>query len=137
MTTYNTPSRPWVTGGLVLASTMMVILGLWQVFVGIAAIVNDDFFVVGVNYTYKIDTTTWGWIHLALGVAAVVAGVGLSARATWARVLGMVFAGLAMLNNFIFLPYYPLWSMTVIALSVFVIWALANAKSDESESPRM
>jgi hypothetical protein len=28
------------------------------------------------------------------------------------------------LLNFMWLPYYPLWSMLIIALDVIVIWAL-------------
>jgi hypothetical protein len=34
-------------------------------------------------------------------------------------------AGLSAIANFLFIPYYPLWSLLMIALAVFVIWALA------------
>ncbi len=123
-------SRTWAVGGLVFAATIMIMLGIWEVFVGIAAIVNDEFFVVGPNYTYDIDTTAWGWIHLALGALAVVAGFFLFTGAIWARAVGIGLAALVAINNFIFLPYYPLWSLAMIALAVFVIWSMATARTD-------
>ena len=44
---------------------------------------------------------------------------------TWARVIGITLAALSALANFAFIPYYPIWALVVIALDVFVIWALA------------
>lgn len=123
-------SRSWALGGLVFAATMMIMLGIWEVFVGVAAIVNDRFFVVGPNYTYDIDTTIWGWIHLALGVIVVLAGFFLFTGALWARAVGIGLAALVAINNFIFLPYFPLWSLAMMALAVFVIWSLATARAD-------
>jgi hypothetical protein len=123
-------ARTWAVGGLVFAATMMILLGIWEVFVGIAAIVDDQFFVVGPNYTYNIDTTAWGWVHLGLGALSIVAGFFLYTGATWARAVGIALAALVAINNFIFLPYYPLWSLAVIALAVFVIWSMATARSN-------
>jgi hypothetical protein len=37
-----------------------------------------------------------------------------------------VLAVISGIANFLFLPYYPLWSIVVIALDVFIIWALAS-----------
>lgn len=121
-------ARAWATGGLVFAATIMIMLGIWQVFMGIAAIVEDEFFVVAPNYTYEIDTTAWGWIHLILGAIITASGLSLFTGATWARVVGIGLALLSAIANFFFLPYYPLWSIVIIAVAVFVIWALANAR---------
>lgn len=125
--------QAWATGGLLFAAITLIMLGIWQVFVGIAAIANDEFFVVGPNYTYDIDTTAWGWIHLVLGALAVFAGFFLFTGATWARAVGILFATLSAINNFIFLPYNALWALTVIALDVFVIWALATVDVSRTE----
>ncbi len=46
----------------------MVMIGVFQAIAGIVAIVNDDFYVVTQNYTFDMDTSAWGWIHLILGV---------------------------------------------------------------------
>ena len=115
----------WTVGFVVFAAVMMMIVGCFQVIAGIAAIFEDEFFVVGPNYIYDLDVTAWGWIHLILGVVLVLAGIGVMAGATWARVVGITLASLSAIANFFFIPYYPLWSILVIALDVAVIWALA------------
>ena len=43
---------------------------------------------------------------------------------TWGRTIGVVLAALSALANFAFIPYYPIWSLVIIALDFFVIWAL-------------
>jgi hypothetical protein len=123
-------ARAWARGGLVFAATMLLIVGVFQIFQGIAAIIQDQFFIVGQNYAYTIDTTAWGWIHLGLGVLMALAGFFLFTGKTWARVIGIGLAGLSAIANFTFLPYYPLWALVIIALDVFVIWALATVKLD-------
>jgi hypothetical protein len=127
MTTQGSTARAWAVGGMIFAAAMMVMLGIWQIFVGIAAIAEGNFFVVAPNYTYEIDTTAWGWIHLILGVIATVTGFFLFTGAVWARAIGIALAVLSAIANFFFLPYYPLWSIMIIAANVFVIWALATA----------
>lgn len=117
----------WAVGGLIFAATMMLLIGVWQVLMGIAAIAADDFFVVSPEYLYEFNTTAWGWVHLVLGVLVFLVGLALYSGALWARVIGIFFAILVAIANFFFVPYYPLWSLVVIALSVFVAWALAAA----------
>ena len=62
--------------------------------------------------------TTWGWIHLVLGVLVVVTGFALLAAATWARIVGLVLVILVAIANFLWLPYQPVWSIVIIVLSV-------------------
>jgi hypothetical protein len=54
-----------------------------------------------------------------------LAGWGLLSGRAWARVVGITLAALSAIANFLFLPYYPFWSLLIIALDVLVIWALA------------
>jgi len=114
----------WTVGFVIFAAVMMMIIGAFQVITGIAAIFEDDFFVVGPNYVYDVDVTAWGWIHLILGVIVFLAGLGVMAGAAWARVVGIALASLSAIANFFFIPYYPIWSIVMIALDVLVIWAL-------------
>jgi len=114
----------WTVGFVVFAAVMLMIIGAFQVIAGIAAIFEDEFFVVGPNYVYDVDVTVYGWIHLLLGVIMFLAGLGVMAGAAWARVVGITLASLSAIANFFFIPYYPLWSILVIALDVAVIWAL-------------
>jgi hypothetical protein len=128
MSEYDTGARPsgWVVGGITFASTIMVLIGIFQAFAGLGAIIDDDFFVVTKNYAFDLDVSAWGWIHLILGIVVACAGFALWAGKTWAAVTAIVLAMLSAIANFFFIPYYPFWSLLVIALNVWVIWALTR-----------
>jgi hypothetical protein len=115
----------WAVGFVLFAAIMMIMAGIWQALAGLVAIFENEFYVATRNYLFQFDATTWGWIHLLLGVLVGLAGLGLLAGQTWARVVGITLAVLSAIANFLFIPYYPFWSMLIIALDVFVIWALA------------
>jgi hypothetical protein len=123
------PGRRTVSGlavGLVVfAAAIMIMVGAFQIIAGLAAIFDDQFYVVTRNYVFDLDATAWGWIHLLLGLLLVFAGWGIFSGATWARVTGMVLATLSAIANFFFIPYYPVWAIAIIALDVLVIWALS------------
>ncbi|MFF1353421.1 hypothetical protein [Streptomyces sp. NPDC058297] len=121
------PSTGLGSGWLVFAAVLMVFGGLMMLLQGIAAIAKDNVFVATRNYVYQFDLTAWGWIHLILGIIVILVGVALFTGATWARVVGVALTGLAMLANFLWAPYAPVWAIVLIALNVFVIWALCAA----------
>jgi hypothetical protein len=117
----------WAIGGLVFAATMMILNGTFQAFQGLAAIINDEFFVRVGEYAFNVDVTTWGWIHLILGIVVAVAGFYLFTGSATAGVIAIILASLSALSNFFFIPYYPFWSMLIIAIAFFVIWAVTRA----------
>jgi hypothetical protein len=122
----------WVTGFAVFGGCMMIVIGIFQVVVGLTAILEHTFYVVTDNYLFGFDVTAWGWVHLALGVLVALGGGAVLAGRLWGRVLGIVLASLSAIANFLFLPYYPLWSMLIIAADVAVIWALTRYGRDEA-----
>jgi hypothetical protein len=111
-------------GFTIFAGVMMIMVGIFQGLWGLAAIIKDQFFLVTRNYAYNVDVTTWGWIHLIVAAIIVLAGFALFSGAVWARTVGVTLAVLSAIANFLTIPYYPLWSILIIALDVFVIWAL-------------
>lgn len=115
----------WAAGGVVFAGVLMLVHGLLAVFQGIAAIAGDDVYAQIDDYVYKINLTGWGWILLIVGAGAVATGAGLLKGAAWARAVGIALAALNLVLQFLFLPYAPVWSIVLIAIDVFVIWALA------------
>jgi hypothetical protein len=117
----------WAVGGIVFAATMMVLIGVFQSLAGLVAIFNDEFYVVARNYTFDLDVSAWGWIHLLVGLAILAVGFGLFARQAWAGVAGIMLAMLSALVNFFFIPYYPLWSLLIIGLNLWVIWSLTRS----------
>jgi hypothetical protein len=115
----------WAVGFIVFAAVMMMMTGAFQALAGLIAIFENEFYVATRNYLFQFDVTAWGWIHLIVGVIVALAGFALLSGATWARVVGITLATLSAIANFLFIPYYPFWSLLIIALDVFVIWALA------------
>ena len=111
-------------GLTVFAAILMILGGIFHAIQGLVALVNDDFYVVGPRYVFQFDVTGWGWIHLLAGILVGTAGFFLFQGAVWARSVAVVVAGLSIILNFMWLPYYPVWSMLIIAFAVFVIWAV-------------
>jgi len=111
---------------MAFAATILVMIGALQALYGLVALFDDEFFVVTQNYLFKFDVTTWGWIHLILGLLLVATGVGLFARQSWAGLAAIVLAVLSAVANFFFIPYYPFWSLVVIGLNIWVIWSLTR-----------
>ncbi|MHB9861013.1 DUF7144 family membrane protein [Streptomyces sp. YIM S03343] len=134
-----TPTRPahtarqeWATGLTAFAAVMLFLVGVLAVFRGIMAIAEDDIFVTTREYVFRFDLTGWGWVHLILGAVGVIVSLGLFSTATWARVGGVGIAALVIVANFLSLPYYPVWSVVMIAMSGFIIWALCVVKRDDA-----
>ena len=119
------PPSGWATGFIVFAGVMMIMAGGFQALTGLVGVFENEFYVETRNYLVKFDATTWGWIHLLLGLLVFFAGFAVMSGKTWGRTIGIILAVLSALTNFAFLPYYPFWAMTIIALDVFIVWALA------------
>lgn len=111
-------------GPVAFAAVILVMVGLFHAIQGFVALLSDDFYVATPNYVFSFDLTTWGWIHMLLGLLVLAAGAGLFYGATWARAVAVVAAAVSMVGNFAWLPNYPLWGLTLIALDVFIIWAV-------------
>ncbi|MEV8594494.1 hypothetical protein [Streptomyces sp. NPDC052012] len=120
----------WATGWTGAAAVLMTFGGIMAIFQGIAAIAEDDVFVVTRNWTYEFSLTGWGWIHLILGALVLVAGLSLFRGATWARAVGVALAGLSMIANFLWLPHAPVWSIVLIVIDGFIIWALCAPRRE-------
>lgn len=111
-------------GWAAFAGIMMIMIGGFDAIQGLAAVIKDNFYAVTRNYVFEFDVTTWGWIHLIAGVIVLVAGIGVFSGAVWARTVGVIVAFGSALTNFAWLPYSPVWSIIVITLNVFAIYAL-------------
>ena len=123
----------WAVGWSAFAAIMMVIGGIWWIIAGIVAIANDTFFVVGQEYIFQFDVTTWGWIHLILGIVILLAGFYIFSGAVWARTVGVIIAVLWALVGFAWLPWYPVWAILIIGAAILVIWALTIHGHDLAE----
>jgi hypothetical protein len=122
----------WALGAIAFAGTIMVLAGVFQALAGLTALFNDEFYVVARNYTFDLDVTAWGWIHLILGLTVLAVGIGLFMRKTWAGMTAIFICMLSAVSNFFFIPYYPIWALLVIGLNVWVIWAITRPGAIET-----
>ena len=125
-------SSSWAAGLALFAGIILILAGFFQAIAGMAALFKNEFYVATQKDIFEFDVTTWGWIHLLGGLLVAFAGFSIVSGRTWARVFGIVIATVSALVNFTFIPYYPLWSLVVVALDVFVIWALCVYSPDAS-----
>jgi len=100
-----TPSS--AIGFILFAAVMPILIGIFQGVAGLVALVNDTFYLATREYLFQFDITTWGWIHLILGIVVALAGVGLLAGRSWARVVGITLAVLSAIANFLFISSLP------------------------------
>jgi hypothetical protein len=123
-------SNSWAAGGIIFAAVLMMMAGSFQALAGLVALFQDSFYASTANYVFELDVTSWGWIHLLVGILLVLAGVGVLSGNLAARIVGIGLAGLSAIANFLFIPHYPFWSLAIIAVDIYVIWALV-AHGDE------
>jgi hypothetical protein len=113
------------TGWVVFAAFMMIMVGSFQAIEGLVALFDDGWYHVTQNgLLVEADYTVWGWTHLLLGALLIVAGVGVLAGNTLARLVAIALAGLSALVNLAFIEAYPIWAVIIITIDVLVIYAL-------------
>jgi hypothetical protein len=122
----NSTRGSWAYGVGAFAGVILATVGLFQFLEGLSAVFEDKVYLTTPDYLYSIDLTGWGWIHMVLGALAMAVGIAVLYGRAWAQATGIVIAVLSAASNFAFLPYYPFWSMMVIAIDVLAIWALAT-----------
>src|SRR4051794_33647708 len=110
------PEEPTLWAGwIAFAGCMMMLIGTFQAIEGLLALFREDYFLVRTSQmVVQVDWTTWGWIHLSLGVLVACAGGALMAGRTWAQVVAILFAFVSAIVNLAFLPAYPIWSTMMI-----------------------
>ncbi len=110
--------------GLVLfASVLLLVIGCFNLIYGIAAIANSHVFVANAHYVFA-NQRTWGWITLILAVLQLIAGLGVLAGNQLARWFAVAVIGLNAIDQMLFLPAYPFWSLTIIAMDVVALYGL-------------
>jgi hypothetical protein len=128
----NSEVTGWV-GWVAFAGVVTTVLGVFQALAGLVALFKNEVYVVGPENLWILDYTTWGWVHLVWGLFLVLAGGAILSGKTWGRVVGVLLASVSAIVNFAFIPVYPFWSIIIIAMCVFVIYALTVHGDEISE----
>jgi len=106
------------------AGLLLVLVGLFHIVQGLVDLFDGDFYAVTTNWVFRFDVTTWGWLHIVGGLIALFAGLGLFTGSVLARTVAVIVAMISAVASFMWLPYYPWWSIVIIVFDVLVIWAL-------------
>lgn len=118
--------------GLVLfAAFLLFIIGCFNLIDGIAAIARSHVFVAHAHYVFA-SLRSWGWITTILGALLILAAVGVLAGNSLARWFAVVVIGLNAIDQMFFIPAYPFWSLTIIAVDVVALWGLCAYGSREN-----
>ncbi|MEJ8632607.1 MULTISPECIES: DUF7144 family membrane protein [Streptomyces] len=118
-------NREWMTGPHLFAGLALELSGTLSIALGAAGIANDTIFSPA-RYVYRFDLTAWGWIHVVVGIGLIAAGLGLLVGKSWGRGAGLALGAVSLISQFMFIPYYPLWSISVMTLDLLAIWALSR-----------
>lgn len=97
---------------------------------GVSALNKDRVLVAGPSYVYSFNLTAWGWIHIVLGIIGVAISFGLAMGTDWARISTVVIASISIVAQFLWLPYYPLWAILIIAIDIVIIWAVVTWRTE-------
>ncbi len=105
-------SRPsgWAAGWSAFAGVVLIMAGSFQGIVGLSALFNDEFYVVGNEWVFQFDATTWGWIHLVLGIVLLASGFGIFTGNVAARSVGVMVAIVSGIVAFAWLPSCLAWT---------------------------
>lgn len=114
------------TGWIYFAGLLMILRGVSEAFLGMTALLDKTYLFVNSEKIVVATTnlTTWGWIHIALGVVIAAAGFAVMQGSRWARVIAVLLAGAAFIANLAFLGVYPFWALVAMVVDVLVIYAL-------------
>ena len=122
----------WV-GWVYFAGFLMLLSATFQMIAGLAGLFKDEVYVVGENNLLALDYTQWGWAHLLIGIVMLISAISLFNGNLWGRIVGVTLAGLSAIANFAFISAYPLWSIVVIVVDIFIIYALLVHGGDLKE----
>lgn len=123
----------WV-GWVYFAGALMLISGVFQGIMGLVALLNDKVYLVTADKLAVLDYTQWGWVHLALGLVLLSAGMSLLHGGTWGRIAGVILASLSLVVNFLFVSAYPIWSVALMVVDALVLYALLVHGAEAKEA---
>ena len=118
-------------GLIFFASILLLVAGFFNMIYGIAAIAQSHVFVANAHYVFG-NLRAWGWITLIIAVLQLVAGGGVLAGNQWARWFGVAVVGLSALDMMFFIPAYPFWALTIIAVDIVALYGLCVYGSREN-----
>jgi hypothetical protein len=123
--------RAW-SGWIGFAGLMMMIIGAIDFFEGLIAVIRKEYYAFTPQGLIIFNVTTWGWLAMIFGIVLFLVGVGLTGGAGWARWVGIILIAVNLLGQLGWLgnSQTPIWTLTVVALQIIVLFALTARWQD-------
>ena len=134
MTDYLTPAQldtldaePKGAGWLFFAGTILGLAGLMRILDSIWAFRYHGALPDGLqNSLFGSDLKNYAWVWLGVGIILIVSSFLILVRSQFARWIGYFAAVIGGLSAMTWMPYYPIWSLTYVAIAVMTFYALAR-----------
>jgi hypothetical protein len=110
-------------GLLIFASVLLLVIGFWNLIQGISAIARSQVFIANAHYVFG-DLRSWGWVTLIISILLLLSGVGVLIGNQLARWFAVAMLGINAIEQMFFIPAYPFWSLTIIAMDVVALYGL-------------
>ena len=118
-------------GMVLFASILLFVISSFNLIYGIAAIANSHVFVANAHYVIG-DLRAWGWVTLIIAAVQLLAAGGVLMGNQLARWFAVAVVGLNAIDMMFFIPAYPFWALTIIAVDVIALWGLCAYGSREN-----
>lgn len=112
------------SGWVVFASIMLIMAGVFGIIDGMVALIHDEVYLVTKDQIVAFDFTTWGWIHLIVGIIVTTAGFAVMSGQLWARMVGVLAATASAIAQIAFITAFPFWSVLIIGIDILIIYGL-------------
>jgi len=110
-------------GWLIFASIALGVAGIMRIFDAIWAFrINNQTLPDGLLGS---NIRNYAWLWLIIGILLILCAFALSQRSQLARWIGIVAGAVCAITSIWWMPYYPIWSLTYVAIGVLVVYALA------------
>lgn len=109
------------SGWIVFSAVVLVVAGIMRVFDAIWALRLDGNLD---NALLGEKVKNYGWLWLVVGVVLILAGIAVAQRSEVGRWVGVIAASIGALSAMVWMPYYPVWSITYVVLAFLVIYGL-------------
>jgi hypothetical protein len=118
-------------GWLIFAAIALGVAGIMRIFDAIWAFRVHN--VVLPEGTLGDNIRNYAWLWLIVGILLILCAFAVAQRSQIARWIGIVAGAVAAITSIWWMPYYPIWSLTYIAIGVGVVFALAAYGGRDSE----
>jgi hypothetical protein len=121
------------SGIVTFVGVLFVVVGAYNALSGVVALVKDDWYAV--DELLFGDLVAWGIWWIIIGAVQLFASYEILNRREFGFYLGIGLAGVNMFTQLLFIGAYPIWSVTIMALDLVLIFVLCRHVAEFLPAP--